>query len=232
MDKSELRPHVFDVLRHEPQTHLNAVEYQVRRSVEGYERPDALYVQEIVWELLVQGVLAPGKNSLNLNLPFFHVTPYGRECLESGSILLHDRNGYLARLREGIGEPLDETIDLYVRESQRAFLAGSHAGSIALLGSAAERCLDLLPAACRNDGAERAAVAACLHALDLPDAHRDDLERRLDELFALIAHSRTVQGRPRIPPTDRATAQAHLLLFPPACQAVYRMRALAAQRSK
>lgn len=231
MDKSELLPHVFEVLRREPQTHLNAVEYQVRRSVEGYERPDALHVQEIVWDLLVQGVLAPGKNSLNLNLPFFHVTPYGRECLESGTILLHDRDGYLAHVREGIGEPLDEAIAAYVRESQRAFVSGSHAGAIALLAVAAERCLELLPDPCHADRPDRSGIAACLRALSVPDAQRDDLERRIDELFVLIAHGRSPEGRPVVPPADRDTAQARLMLFPAACQAVYRLRRLAAQRS-
>ncbi len=245
MDKSELLPHVFAVLRREPQTHLNAVEYQVRRSVEGYERPDALHVQEVVWDLLVQGVLAPGKNSLNLNLPFFYVTPYGRECLESGSILLHDPQGYLSRLREGIGGPLDETLATYVRESQRAFLAGAYAGAIALLGIAAQRCLDLLEAAWPTGAAQgpsprggglsgsgRAVLAEQLLQLDLPDAQRVELEHRLDELFVLIGHSRDPQGHPTVPPADRATVQAHLLLFPPAYQAAHRLIALAAQRSK
>jgi hypothetical protein len=231
MDKSELLPHVFDVLRREPQTHLNAVEYQVRRSVEDYERPDALHVQEIVWDLLVQGVLAPGKNSLNLHLPFIHVTPYGRECLESGSILLHDPQGYLARLRDGVDGPLDETVAAYARESQHAFLTGSPSGAIALLGSAAQRCLDLLRDACGEPPADRAAVSTCLRSLNLSDAQRDDLEKRLEELFVLMGHSRDAQGRPIVPPGDRDTAQAHLLLFPSACHAVYRVLRLANQMS-
>ena len=90
MDKASLRPLVLDILRKTPQTHLHAIETEIRRQTEDYERHDALVLQEIVWDHLVHGVLAPGKNSLNLNLPFVHVTEFGTACLESGEALVHD----------------------------------------------------------------------------------------------------------------------------------------------
>lgn len=34
--------------------------------------------QEVFWQLVVGGVLAPGMDSSSLKLPFFHITKYGR----------------------------------------------------------------------------------------------------------------------------------------------------------
>ncbi|MCK5248125.1 hypothetical protein KAR02_14570, partial [Candidatus Bipolaricaulota bacterium] len=95
MDKATLRPYVFEILKKTQQTHFHAIENDLRKVVESYERHDVLTLQEILWELLVQGVLAPGKNSLNLNLPFVHLTEYGSQCIEDGRILAHDPDRYV-----------------------------------------------------------------------------------------------------------------------------------------
>lgn len=38
----------------------------------------AFTAQEAFWQLVVEGILAPGMNSANMNLPWFHVTECGR----------------------------------------------------------------------------------------------------------------------------------------------------------
>src|ERR1017187_9363482 len=38
-------------------------------------------VIDVFWQLISEGVLAPGLNTSNRNLPFFHVTAYGRLVL-------------------------------------------------------------------------------------------------------------------------------------------------------
>lgn len=40
--------------------------------------------QEVFWQLIVEGILAPGADSNNLHLPWFHITGCGREVLASG----------------------------------------------------------------------------------------------------------------------------------------------------
>ena len=99
MDKRELRAVVFDVLRKTPHTHFRAVENDVRKASETYERRDVLLLNEILWELLRQGILAPGKNSLNPDLPFIHVTDYGTRCLDAGAVIAHDPDRYIEHLR-------------------------------------------------------------------------------------------------------------------------------------
>jgi hypothetical protein len=244
MDKAELRPLIFEILRRESQTHLNAVAFQVRNLAENYERHDALKVHEIIWELLVQGVLAPGKNSLNLTLPFFHVTEYGEECLETDTLLLHDPDGYVRYLEETVATPLDEIVLAYARESQRAFLAGSYLGAMVLLAGAAERAIDLaieayfaaLPdyqsrAACEEELSLAGRNTKCFYetlkryfmALPLPEPIHQELDLQLDGLFNLIRTSRTDTGKPRKVNVDRATARANLLLFPQQTRTISRL---------
>ncbi len=48
---------------------------------------------EIMWELIVQGVIVPGTGGQIGQLPFFRISDYGRKVLEAGFILPHDPEG-------------------------------------------------------------------------------------------------------------------------------------------
>ena len=74
MEKAELRSLVYSVLRTQPQTHFDGVKSRLRNLSVEFEPADDLLVHEILWELLVQGILAPGMNASNLELPYLHVT--------------------------------------------------------------------------------------------------------------------------------------------------------------
>jgi len=222
MDKAELRPLIFEILRRESQTHLNAVAFQVRNLAENYERHDALKIHEIIWELLVQGVLAPGKNSLNITLPFFHVTEYGEECLESGEIILHDYDRYLHDLEASIDEPLDPIIRTYVHAAQKGFLSGNYLATMSLLADAGERCIDMVVGSVRSEGEEGCGnyrtglkqIRRLLPSLQLPLQLRDEMGLHLEGLRNLIAHTRDGHDRPRAVSIAHRTAQGALLVFP------------------
>jgi len=238
MDKATLRPLVLEVLRKTPQTHLHAIETEIRKRTDEYERHDALALQEILWELLVQGVLAPGKNSLNLNLPFVHVTEFGAACLEGGPTLVHDPDGYLRHLEEGCGRGVDPDLIDTTREAVLAYLAGRYPSSAVMLGRAAETLLDRLADAlsCQEEKAGRSAehsddarsdtdrlVVAARRALASrrSDAHAaDDAEAHLRELHELTDIHPTGR-RSALPRADRDTALARLLLFAGQCRFVY-----------
>ncbi len=231
MEKSELRRLVFEVLRRDPQTHLNAVEFQVRSIAEAYERHDALCLHEVVWELLLQGVLAPGKNSLNLNLPFLHITDYGAQCLESGEIILHDPDGYMHALEEAVGPPLDPTIRTYVHSAQEAFLTGNYLATLNLLASAVERCANLLESviavntadALQSATATLERIIARISSLEIADDQREEIVLQLDVLRTVVEHTRDRHGQPRAVAIDRETAYGSLLLFPNGLRVVYRL---------
>ncbi len=244
MDKAELRPLVLEVLRRDGQTHLHAIDHQIRRVAPEYERHEILKVQEILWELLQQGILAPGKNSLNLNLPFVHVTEYGARCLEEDALVLHDPDGYLERLEQHIDSPLDDVVRESVRESLLAFLAGRYIAAVVMLGVAAERCLDLLVAAYAKaivDQTRREAFEGALNgaarsikrrfdvlrdellSLSLPTELLDDLDVQMSGLINIIRNARDDAGHPTVRAIDRDTAHANLLLFPQICKRIYQL---------
>lgn len=239
MNKSELRPVVFDILRKTPQTHFRAVENDVRLKSDDYERRDVLTLNEVLWELLVQGVLAPGKNSLNPDLPFVHVTEYGTRCLEDGAILAHDPDRYIDKLAEQIGGKAAPIVMESAREGLLSYLVGRHAAALVLLAHAGECVLnDLakalirsgrsagrgtkrLEASRRTSGRQSAAVRIALLGRRPPEEIASVAESQLSGLQATIQLARSRDGSPRVPPVDRDLTLAYFLLFLDQCRFAY-----------
>jgi len=240
MEKRELRPLVLDFVRRVPHTHLHAVIAHVKEASPDYERHDALKVQEVLWDLLLQGVLAPGKDSLNLSLPFVHVTDEGLRSLEEET-LLHDPDGYLDALAERAGGPLDEAALVYVRESVLSFLAGRDRACVDLLALASERFLDLLvekqvrtlrtareratllgriTRAGRSAEARASVLREALADVQLPAPAAAALDRDIPGLLSLLRYARDEAGMPCPRPVDRETAHAILLLFSGHCAGI------------
>jgi hypothetical protein len=120
----------------------------VRRHGDGDQL--AQHTLEVFWQLAIEGVLAPGFGSSNANLPWFHVTAYGRHVIEAElEYRPHDPTGYLQRLQQRIVSP-DPTVVAYVEESLRTFLSGNLVASTVMLGVAAERVFDLLAESLRK----------------------------------------------------------------------------------
>jgi hypothetical protein len=103
----------------------------------------ALPVQDVFWQLIIEGILAPGLNASNPNLPWFHVTDYGRKVLNSIDPPPNDPTGYLSRVQARISHA-DSTVTAYLTESVHAFLRGNLIASMVMLGIAAERVFELL----------------------------------------------------------------------------------------
>ncbi len=209
MERDELRELVIEILRENPQTHLHAVIGAIKRRCPDYQSHDALTVQEIIWELLVQGVLAPGKNSLNLNLPFIHVTEYGERAL-SEETLLHDPSGYMKKLEARIGGALPPVIASYLRESLLSFLAGREFAAMVMLGVAARECLRAVPMTLPDD------IAGISHRFVLhgvPARAADSIAVAIAGLRRIADFSVDWDGRPTVRPVTRETAHAYLLLF-------------------
>ena len=241
MDKAALRPYVFEILKKTPQTHFHAIENDLRKVVESYERHDVLTLQEILWELLVQGVLAPGKNSLNLNLPFVHLTEYGSQCIEDGRILAHDPDRYVERLRETAGDGVDDFVLHSVREALTVFLSGSWSSAVILLARAAEHLFDRLANASicagHRDGrgtkrleesprfsrSRAHAVVRSLQHRSLSPPLAESIEPQLNGLLALIQLSRNQDGSPRWAQPSRDQVLGFFLLFPEQCAFVYHL---------
>ena len=240
MDKATIRRWVFDILRDEPQTHVHAIEARIRQKTDAYGKSDALLLQEVVWELLVRGVLAPGKNSLNLQLPFVHLTDFGATCLDDDLHLLPDPERYMALLRDAIGPRVGETVFRAVHEALLCYLDGHEAAALVLLGASVENLfLDLekqavhdLPAAEDRRSIRRRIARAALGSerrfLLLVGALRSTKTRdvlqshepALLEMLALLRRVRADGGRPALGSVDRPTVHAALLSMPGILRAV------------
>lgn len=103
----------------------------------------AFAIQEAFWQLLVEGILAPGIDAHNMNLPCFHVTEYGRATLAAEPAHPHDPERYLDRIRGRVPN-FDSTVQSYLVESLATFRRGNLVSSAVMLGIAAERVFLLL----------------------------------------------------------------------------------------
>jgi hypothetical protein len=99
--------------------------------------------REVWWQLLCTGILAPGKDPTNADLPDFHLTPLGEAFIQSGEWPVYDPESYLARLNASIPIP-DATVLAYLAESLRSFERGNFVASTIMVGIAAERAFILL----------------------------------------------------------------------------------------
>jgi hypothetical protein len=151
-DPEAVRQIIFERLRREPNWS------SVDRTAEGYapyvqyqgsfnrgeERNTLIFAaEEVFWQLVIEGIIAPGLNASNLDWPRFHVTSHGREVLKSGPGNPHDPTNYLRRLAEKVPQA-DRTVLAYLNESLNSFRHGDRVASTLLLGIAAERVFLLL----------------------------------------------------------------------------------------
>ena len=87
---------------------------------------------------MVQGIVAPGSDPDNIELPFFHVTDYGKAVLDSLPESPYFPQRYLSRFREQL-PAADPTMLAYLSESLETFVRGNHIAATVMLGIAAER---------------------------------------------------------------------------------------------
>lgn len=94
--------------------------------------------------LILQGVIAPGVygNLGGSDLPYFHVTEYGHECLKKIDILPYDQEGYLKKLENISG--INEWVLFYVTEALGCFNANCINSSMINIGLAGEVLIEEL----------------------------------------------------------------------------------------
>ena len=195
-----------------------------------------ILLQDVFWEFIIQGIIAPGTNLSNPNLPWFHITDYGRKVLESGEVLPHDPAGYLQRFRNDVGAP-DPTVEAYLSESLNCFTRGTYIASVVMLGVASERAFLLLCNALLNalsDPNEKSAFETILRRLAIkpkedwvlskiqaiqstrPRPLPDNVNIMLTVIFDFIRSQRNNLGHPQDDPpkTSREEAFVNLRMFP------------------
>jgi hypothetical protein len=149
-DFALLRQVILDRLRAEPDwkqmdtTGEGLLRYIELTPARPTDRRDFVFMaHEVFWDLMREGVVAPGADGSNLQLPHFHVTQYGRKVLAHDEYVAHEPTGYITLLQQRVS-PTDPTVLAYVGESLNTFAGGNLVASTVMLGVAAERVFDLL----------------------------------------------------------------------------------------
>lgn len=244
MEKSEVRREVLELLaKHGGELHnAAALRMALGNKDIGFRSHDNLHLTEVVWELLMQGVLAPGFNSSNEWLPWIHLTDRGEAYLAGEGISPLDPDGYVTRVVETIGQTLDTVLLEYVEEAVRAFYSGCCNASAVMIGVASERCIDMLCEALSESLADSAAKTKFISHLSqagrsvkrrfdvlklqledamLPAELADALDIILAGIFSTIRYSRNDAGHPTGVAIDRDVVHASLSVFPAYCMRVY-----------
>ena len=199
-------------------------------------------IREIIWGLVIQGIVVPGGSNSQPDLPFMQISEWGKKCLESGEYVPYDAGQYLARLKTRI-EDVDSKIVLYLQESLTAFRSGTYVASAVMTGVATERTLlvlrDAIEAAlptqdAKNKFATRTKVKLIKQVFDemwkqldpvhdqlAADLDKEDVRSELSGTFDLIRKTRNDAGHPAGRPISREEAHNLLLLFPQYCEVVY-----------
>jgi hypothetical protein len=205
-------------------------------------RNDQTRVQDIFWDLLIEGVVRPGLgDGTNNDLPHFHVTDRGKAALSEASPSPYDPDGYLRRLRADI-PAIDPVIVTYLEESLHTFRINCLLSSTVTLGCASEKALLLLLEAYaraleptratrfrKDTDGKMIKQQFDVFQKRLDDHLRGkldrellaDLETRLLGVFSMIREVRNEAGHPsgRVP--EREVCYANLTVFPSYLRKVY-----------
>lgn len=138
-----IRSVVFDRLRKGGWEQLNMSDagfddyFNFGENVQQGKKFIMLIVQEIFWQLIAQGVITPGMNIANPNLPWFRLTNYGQKVIKEERFLPHDPSNYIQNFKQTISNP-DPVVVAYLEESLRCFTTGCLIASTMMLGIASE----------------------------------------------------------------------------------------------
>ena len=190
---------------------------------------------EVLWQLFMQGVITPGKDSSNPALPWFRLTSYGKKVLAAERFIPHDPTGYLEEVGQVAQSVVGQAALTYLEEALRCFTSGCHLASVLLLGIASEAVLLRLCEVAQNalsDSKERSDFDQLqwvkpkhrwlvdkydsLPARDRRTQLPESLDVTLTSLYDLIRRQRNELGHPQEQPPaiDRELAFMYLKLFP------------------
>lgn len=105
-----------------------------------------IHVRELMWQLLVQGILTFGQDPINNSWPFYSLTEYGRAVVRESNPQPYDPDGFLSAFRRKA--PTAHPVVLaYLEEAVHAFNAGCPMAAAVVLGGASEMAIvDLIGA--------------------------------------------------------------------------------------
>jgi len=198
-------------------------------------------IREVIWELIIQGILTPGYNDNNPNLPFLRLTDWGRQCVDAEQVVPYDRDGYLSRLHEKCPD-LERLAEDYITEALECFRRGCLRAAPVMLGVASEHIVLRLMDGFHDsieDQNRKTVYAKRMQDLsikrrfdyfreqlskavsDLPAELRDALDINLEGIFTLLRYARNETGHPTVRDVPREQVFVNFGLFIPYCERVH-----------
>jgi len=262
LESEELRPIVLQILKSFPTntslqivTLTNAVEdFGVEKGIypvhtgkfsgaTGREirmpEEDRVKVRQVIWQLIIEGILVPGVSDLQPDLPFLTVTEYGKKCLEE-EFTPHDPDGYLKYLKDQ-APSLDPIVEIYITEALQAYRMGLMLASTVMLGAASEKAFNILfdtylsaiqdaNRKSRLQSVQDRFIKPKFEAFrrdfetvkkSLPKELSENVELQLDAVFNLIRITRNDAGHPTGTKITRGLAYSNLRIFVPYLKRIY-----------
>jgi hypothetical protein len=208
----------------------------------SYEAQLLLRALRVLSRLVNEGILYPGRvrtiapnisglSASDFSFPYFGITPYGAEVLDSPQFEPHYPQSYLREFADSA--PSDATVAAYINEAIHSFHRGALAASMLMLGVAAERTFlmvcesvsgSLEPGKDKDDFGRIMARQSMKAKLDWistnfqqrRDALPDGTEILVISIYNLVRLQRNDLGHPKEKPprVTRAEARTHLQMFP------------------
>lgn len=215
--------------------------------------PENTLIMEVVWSLIVQGILIPGSSTSSQGWPFISLTEYGRRCVKEDRILPHDPDGFLREFRREIPNA-DITVVEYLTESLQCYIHGLHRSAAVMLGGASEQAILLMIESYADSISDSGAKQKFESAIQktqsifrkyelfekqfsaiksrLPRDLIENVDSELRGVFDLIRSSRNDAGHPAIGASvGRDAVYSHLRLFPHYCKRIHDLIAWFASNS-
>ena len=195
-----------------------------------------MHVQQVMWQLLAQGILVWGSDTSNAKYPFYRLTKYGRTVVHEVRPQPYDPDGFLQDFDRTVPNA-DTVVRDYLEEAVRCFNASCPKGAAVLVGAASEKLVLLLHEKFnasisdpkKKQSYEKDSGGISIHrkyaalkkrldlmvtAKELPNEHRETIASELPAAFELIRRSRNSAGHPEVPGrTDPDTVFLNLRVF-------------------
>ena len=204
---------------------------------------DANMVNEIVWDLIIERVLAIGLNKENPSWPFLRLTEYGKSLVKSGeNVIIHDVDGMVELLRKSIPQ-CNRIIIAYFTECLETYRINSLLASSVMLGCAAEKLIcelfdryllwlektyskeysKLKNAESRNIARKFDELTASIksHKPDISDELLSDYDLTVNSIFTIIRKNRNDAGHPTGKTISREELRLMAYVFIEHCKKVY-----------
>lgn len=194
---------------------------------------DVLRCWAKLWEYITNGVLAPGSDSTNMDLPFLHLTKYGRDIIQG--ITPYSEHSYIQKIESVCNPLLDDISKMYLRETLKSLYRQCYLGGMILLGGFSEKVflnfLDLF-LNCIHNSTKKASFESKINnkflatkfneflkflnplKANLPRDLRHQLNLWLNNFFNYVRNVRNKVGHPTGREISKEELYAMLLTFP------------------